>query len=105
VAEPTPDDVAGWLGIPAIPGDDRLTDCTTAAVAWVEKRRSLTPVDVLWADPDTHLGAVMYAALLYSSRAQPQGFPGFDQLGVYSDDVGMSIHRVYQLVGQDPVTA
>lgn len=102
MAAPTRDQVADWLGIPALPEDQRLTDSTDAAIAWVRKRRSLTVDDVLW-DDDTSLGTVMYAALLYGSRAQPAGFPGFDQLGTYTDDVGMSIHRVYQLVGQDPV--
>ena len=88
-----------------MPEDERLTACTDAAIVWVAKRRSLTPAEILWLERDTELGAVMYAALLYGSRAQPQGFPGFDALGVYNDDVGMAIHRIYQLVGQDPVIA
>jgi hypothetical protein len=102
---PTRDQVADWLGIPSLPEDDRLTACTEAAIVWVMKRRSLTTPEALWLERDTELGTVMYAGLLYGSRAQPQGFPGFDQLGVYTDDVGMAIHRVYQLVGLDPVIA
>ena len=105
MALPTVDAVAGWLGIPALDDDARLTACTEAAIVWVMKRRSLTPPETLWLERDTEVGTVMYAALLYGSRAQPQGFAGFDALGTYTDDVGMAIHRIYQLVGNDPVTA
>lgn len=105
MAIPTRDDVAGWLGIPAIPDDTRLSDCTDAAIVWVMKRRSLTPAETLWLEPDTVLGTVMFAALLYSSRAQPQGFPGFDDLGTFSEDTGMAITQIYRLTGTDPVVA
>jgi hypothetical protein len=95
--------VADYLGV-AVP-DQRMEVCARAAQKWVEKRRSNTDPTTLWADPDVVLGAVMYAALLYIQRAQPQGFPGLDDLGNYSDDVGQAMANIYRLVGSDPVVA
>lgn len=102
MAKPTVDDVADWLGIPI---DLRLEDSTTAAVTWVEKRRSLTPPAELWEEPDVYLGALKYAALQYTSRAQPQGMPGFDDLGTFNSDLGMSMYDIKELVGLDAVIA
>ena len=105
MAVPTVDDVAAWIGIPVVPGDQRLIDCHRAALSWVLKRRSLTdPLD-LWEEPDVCMGAVKYAALQYTSRAQPQGMPGFDDLGTFNSDLGMSMYDIKELVGLDPVIA
>jgi len=97
------DQLAQHLGVPV--GSDRLPEAAAAASAWVESRRSNTDPADLWQMPDVMLGAVMYAGLLFTSRAQPQGFPGFDELGRYSEDTGMAMANIYRLVGADPVTA
>lgn len=98
-----PQKLAEYLGLPF--PDERCTVALASAEAWTQKRRSLTdPVD-LWAQPDVILGTVMFAALLYAQRAQPQGFPGMDDLGNYSDDVGQAMTQIYRLVGSDPVVA
>lgn len=91
------------LGLSAV--DDRAELACAAASAWAEKRRSNTPTPELWADSDVILGTVIYAGLLYQSRAQSQGFPGMEELGMYSEDVGMAMSNVYRLVGSDPVVA
>lgn len=98
----TPDDVADFLGTPV---DDRMTRATDAAVAWVTKRRCNTAPADLWPDADVRQGTVMYAGLLYTSRAQPQGFPGMSDLGTYSEDTGQAMVQIYRLVGADPVVA
>jgi hypothetical protein len=98
-----PQKVADYLGL-AYP-DDRVTAATVAAQRWVEKRRCLTdPID-LWIEPDVVLGTLILASLFYQQRAQPQGFPGIDDLGNFSDDVGNAWANIYRLVGQDPVVA
>jgi hypothetical protein len=89
--------------LPAL--DERAERACEAASVWVEKRRSITPTPELWADADVVFGTTIYASLLYQSRAQPQGFPGMDDLGTYSEDVGQAMSNVYRLVGSDPVIA
>ena len=101
MAAPTRSDVANWLGIPALPEDQRLTDVTEAAISWTQKRRSITPSGLLWLEHDVVVGTTMYAALLYSSRAQPQGFAGFETLGSFQEDTGMAITQIFRLVGAD----
>ena len=98
-----PDRLAGWVGVPV--GSDRLQEAAAAATAWVENRRSNTDPVELWAMPDVMLGGIMYAGLLFTSRAQPQGFAGFDELGRYSEDAGMAMVNIYRLVGADSVVA
>jgi hypothetical protein len=95
--------VADYLGV-ATP-DKRMEVSALAAQRWVEKRRSTTDPAELWADPDVVLGGVMYAALLYQQKAQPQGFAGMDALGTYSEDTGMAMVNIYRLVGSDAVVA
>lgn len=98
-----PQKVADHLGLAA--PDDRITAATEASQAWVEDRRSMTdPVD-LWADPAVEQGGVIYAALLVQTRAQPQGMPGFDDLGAFGGDIGTAMSNVFRLVGSDPVIA
>lgn len=97
-----PAKVAAELDVPV---DARVTDCTLAAEAWVEARRSLTdPVD-LWANPAVERGGVLYATLLFKQRSQPQGFAGMDALGTFSEDTGVIMGQVYRLVGADVVVA
>lgn len=97
-----PNEVADYLGVPL---DDRITSCSEAASAWVEKRRSMTDPAELWLAPDVNLGGVIYASLLYTTRSQPQGHAGFDQLGLYGEEVGLAMSNVYRLVGSDAVVA
>jgi hypothetical protein len=94
-----PQKVANHLGVPA--PDGRMVDLTRAAQVWVERRRSATdPID-LWLDPAVVEGAVRLAALWYTQRAQPQGFPGIDDLGNFSDDTGNAWADIYRMVGKD----
>jgi hypothetical protein len=95
--------VADYLGVPT--PDQRMEVCALAAQAWVEKRRSKTDRSELWLDSSVVLGAVMYAALLYQQRAQPQGFPGMDALGTFSEDTGAAMSQIFRLVGADVVIA
>jgi hypothetical protein len=100
-----PDDVATLLGLP-LPASPRVVDCVQAAEAWVIKRRFRTDPDTLFQSPDVRQGTAMYAALLHTQRAQPQGFPGVTDLGVYSDDLGLAMSQIYRLVGgMDPAVA
>ena len=96
----TPEDVSDELGIPV---DERMTVVTDAARQWAQNLRSLTAPATLWSEPDAHHGGVLYAALLYQRRAQPQGLPGFDEFSGL--DTGMAIYTARELVGTDPVTA
>lgn len=95
--------VAAHLGLAA--ADERVTAATMAAESWTQRRRSLTDPDTLWAEPDTVHGAVIYAALIYQSRAQPDGFPGYSDLGTADTSAGEAMANVYRLVGSDPVIA
>lgn len=101
----TRDEVAEYLGILPLSSDARLTKATDGAIKWVEKRRSLTEPDVMWAEEDVRLGAIQFAGLLYMQRVQPQGFAGMDDAGNYSEDVGQMMVQIYRLVGNDPVVA
>jgi hypothetical protein len=98
-----PEQVAAYLGLPM--PDERCREVTASAEAWAQKRRCLTDPAALWVEPDVILGTVMLAALWYAERAQPQGFPGVNDLGNYSDDVGNAWANIYRLIGQDPVIA
>jgi hypothetical protein len=95
--------VADYLGLTVV--DDRMELSARAAQRWVERRRSKTLPARLWASEDVLLGAVMYAALLYQQKGQPQGFSGMDALGTYSEDTGMAMAQIFRLVGADPVIA
>jgi hypothetical protein len=100
-----PDDVARMLGL-STPASQRVADCTLAAEAWVVKRRFRSDPDALFQDPDVRQGTAMYAALLHTQRAQPQGFPGVAELGIYSEDLGLAMSQIYRLVGgPDPAVA
>lgn len=97
-----PHTLADFLGVPL---DDRMHAALEASMAWVRRRRSLVDPAVLFSDADVALGTVMYAGLLYTSRAQPQGFPGLDDLGGFGEDTGMSMAQVHRLIGVDQVVA
>jgi hypothetical protein len=100
-----PDTVARMLGL-STPASQRVVDCTRAAEAWVIKRRFRTAPEALFLDLDVQQGTAMYAALLHTQRAQPQGFPGVAELGTYSEDLGLAMSQVYRLVGgPDPSVA
>lgn len=97
-----PAKVAAELGVTL---DQRVTDSALAAQAWVEARRCLTDPAALWADHAVERGAVLYAALLYKQRSQPQGFPSMDALGNFPEDTGATMSQVFRLVGADVVVA
>jgi hypothetical protein len=98
-----PQRLADQLGL--LFADERCTVALAAAESWVQKRRSLTDPTELWVEPDVIAGTLMYAALLYQQRSQPQGFAGMDQLGSYGEDTGMAMSQVFRLVGSDAVIA
>lgn len=98
-----PQRLADHLGIHT--PDARCVAALEAAEAWAARRRSLIPVKDLLAEPDVALGVVMYAGLLYTSKAQPQGFPGLDDLGGFPEDTGQSMAQIHRLVGVDQVIA
>lgn len=89
-----PQKVADHLGLAA--PDDRLLTATSAAQSWVERRRDAG--DEVWAEPDFELGGVLYAALLYQSRAQPEGFPGYSDLGNSEVGTGEAMMNIFRLV-------
>lgn len=97
-----PAKVAAELGVPL---DQRVTDCTLAAEAWVEARRCLTDPAVLWANAAVERGGVLYATLLHKQRSQPQGFAGMEALGTFAEDTGATMSQVFRLVGADAVVA
>jgi hypothetical protein len=97
-----PAKVAAELGVTL---DQRVIDCANASEAWVEARRCNTDPTTLWANAAVEQGAVLYAALLYKQRSQPQGFAGMDALGTFGDDTGATMSQVYRLVGADVVVA
>lgn len=86
--------VATHLGLTA--PDDRLLRATAAAQGWVQRRRD--GGDEVWAEPDIEQGGVLYAALLYQSRAQPEGFPGYSDLGLSETGTGEMMANIYRLV-------
>jgi hypothetical protein len=98
----TPEEVAAYLGVPV---DDRVEQSTDAAVDWVAKRRCNTGKDVLWHDADVRLGGVLFAALLYQSRATPLGIAGYDEAALYAPGAPDALYRARELVGLDPVVA
>jgi hypothetical protein len=98
----TADDVAAFLGVPV---DDRVEQATGAAVDWVAKRRCNTAKDVLCLDRDVRLGAVLFASLLYQSRATPLGIAGYDEAALYAPGAPDALYRARELVGLDPVVA
>lgn len=93
--------VADHLGL-AVP-DDRVTRATEAAQSWVERRRDAG--DEVWDDPAFEQGGVLYAALLYQSRAQPDGFPGYSDLGTADTSAGEAMANIFRLVPAAVVTA
>lgn len=95
-----PQRVADHLGVPV---DDRLTTATAAAQAWVERRRDAG--DEVWAQPDIEMGGVLYASLLYQSRAQPEGFPGYSDLGNSDTGTGEMMMNIFRLVPAAVVTS
>jgi hypothetical protein len=103
----TPEDVAAYLDIPGAP-DDNLTASTAAAKAAVERRRSELGLELV--DPvapaDVHLGAMIWAGLLYQSRSSPSGFVGYgDETQIY-DALGARRAEVMRLIGwRRPVVA
>jgi hypothetical protein len=71
------EDVEPWIGAMADPA--RLADSTAASRRYVEDRRSDLDL-VASVDPppdDVHLGAVLYAALIYQAKASPTGYAAF----------------------------
>lgn len=98
----TPVEVCEHLGIADV-HDPRMLACAAAASAWVQQRRCLTSFDALAADPAVRMGAVLYAALLFQARTEPEGMPGFD--GWQPPGGQSSLAQVYRLVGQDVVVA
>lgn len=98
----TPAEVCAHLGI-ADDRDPRLSACVAAASSWVRARRCLTNPDDLAADPAVRMGTVLYAALLFQARTEPEGMPGFD--GWQPPGGQTSLAQVYRLVGQDVVIA
>lgn len=95
----TPEDVAAELGVPV---DDRVTACTDAARARVQRRRSLTEPAALWREADAHRGGVLFGALLYQTRTTPQGMAGFDPESA-SATSAEAYWRAMDLIGEDLV--
>jgi hypothetical protein len=90
----TPDDVAGYLDLPAssVAGDDNLALSTAAWKAAVERRHpsyfdSATP-PVYTPPADIRLGAIRAAGLTYQSRNAPSGFTGYGSEDVLFDSLG-----------------
>lgn len=96
------DEVAEELGIAVDPDDQRLAWCTDAAVQWCAEQRPFSDPERLWGQARVRQAGRMYAALLYRSKAQPQGMPGLDELGDFAVDTGMSMSQIYRLIAPQP---
>lgn len=96
-----PQDVAAHLGLTS--PDDRCTSATVAAEAWVQRRRD--GGSEVWSEPDFYMGGVLYASLLYQSRAQPEGFAGYSDLGNSDVGTGEMMMNIFRLVPAAVVTA
>ena len=105
MAIPTAEDLAEYLGVVYDPADVLLVQANNAAVEWAERRRSNTDPVELWESATVVLGTLIYGGLRYASRAQPQGFPGVDELGSPPADSWSAELEAGNLVGADPVIA
>lgn len=96
----TTDEVAAWIGVMTDP--TRLADATAAAKQYVEDRRS--ELDLAGSpDPppgDVHLGAVIYAGLIYQAKASPTGYSAFgDGAMDLPGDSQQAYMRAMRLIG------
>lgn len=86
--------VADHLGLES--PDDRVIRATLAAQNWVERRRN--GGDEVWQDAGIEQGGILYSALLYQSRSQPEGFAGYSELGNAETNTGEMMSNIFRLV-------
>jgi hypothetical protein len=96
----TSDEVAAWIGPMTDPA--RLADATAASKRYVEDRRS--DLDLIGSpDPppdDVHLGAVIYAALIYQAKASPTGYAAYGDGAIdLPGDNQQAYMRAMRLIG------
>lgn len=96
----TTDDVLAWVGPMADAA--RLADSTAAAKRYVEDRRS--DLDLAGSsDPapaDVHLGAVIYASLIYQAKASPTGYAAYGDGAIdIPGDSQQAYMRAMRLIG------
>ena len=96
----TVDQVEPWIGAMADPA--RLADATAAAKRYVEDRRAdLELVASPDAPPDdVHLGAIIYASLIYQAKASPTGYAAFGDGAIdLPGDSQQAYMRAMRLIG------
>lgn len=96
----TPEQVGAWIGPMTDP--DRLADATAASKRYVEDRRS--DLDLIGSpDPppaDVHLGAVIYAGLIYQAKASPTGYAAYGDGAIdLPGDNQQAYMRAMRLIG------
>lgn len=98
----TPEDVAGYLDLPTVDGDDNLELSTAAVKAAVEGRRSdLWTGDPPAFTPPEHVrtGSIIWAGLVYQTRNAPSGFSGYGDETWVIDSLGSRRSEVMRLIG------
>lgn len=91
-------DVAAELGIPT---DARVTAATDAARAWAQSVCHLSTPEELWSEADRHRGGVLEACYQYQRRADPGGYPAYDDYG--SNPYTLHLDAV-RMLRPDPVS-
>lgn len=93
--------VEPYVGAMADPG--RLADATAASKQYVENRRSDLELELAGAGEapaDVLLGAILYAALIYTARVSPSGFSAFGDGAIdLPGDQGLAYARAMRLIG------
>lgn len=96
----TDQDVQEWLGPMADP--DRLADSTAAAKRYAEDRRSELDLAGSDEDPpaDVKLGTIIYAGLIYQSKASPTGYAAYGDGSIdIAGDNSQAYQRAMRLIG------
>jgi hypothetical protein len=94
-------EVAEYLG-PLATDQTRLDDATAASKQYVEARRSDLDLAVDGTIPpaDVHVGAIIYAALIYQSRVSPTGFAAYGDGAIdIPGDNTQAYMRAMRLIG------
>ena len=96
----TTEDVQSWVG--ALADATRLADSTAASKQYVEERRDDLDLAASPDPPpaDVKLGAIIYASLIYSSRASPTGYAAYGDGAIdIPGDNTQAYMRAMRLIG------
>ena len=96
----TTEEVQAWVGAMADP--QRLADSTAASKRYVEDRRSDLDLAASVDPPpdDVHLGAVIYASLIYQAKVSPTGYAAYGDGAIdIPGDNQQAYMRAMRLIG------